>query len=83
MNIELKLDDKEAEVFLIAKTQDVNVTKYSSEAKTEAVRNAIYDCIYEILANVEIQRELEIKKLEVKKWLEAKQAEYCKEKLNS
>lgn len=83
MKIELELDDREAETFLIAKTQDINVTKYSSEAKAETIKNAIYDCIYEILANIEMQRELEAKKLEIQKWLDSKRAGYFKEKLNS
>lgn len=78
MEITLELNEKEAEGFLVARTKDLNVVKYSTEAKTEAVKVALYDCFYEVLGNFEMQREIELKKIQLQKWLQTKQAEYNK-----
>lgn len=76
MKIELELDDKEAEIFLVAKTKDVNVTKYSQEEKEKAVKIALLDVFYEVIGNFEIQRAIEIKKLQMQQWIQDKQKVY-------
>lgn len=78
MKIEIELNEQEAEGFLVARTKDFNVVKYSQEAKEEAVKVALYDCFYEVLGNFEMQREIELKKIQLQKWLQAKQTEYNK-----
>ena len=76
MKIELELDNQEAEAFLVARTKDVNVTKYSDEAKEEAVKIALYDVFFETLGAFEIQRAAELKKLQMQQWIQEKQKIY-------
>jgi hypothetical protein len=76
MKIELELDNQEAEAFLVARTKDVNVTKYSDEAKEQAVKNALYDVFFETLGTFEIQRAVELKKLQMQQWIQEKQKIY-------
>lgn len=76
MKIEMEFDDKEAEAFLVARTKDVNVTKYSDEAKQDAVKVALYDTFYEVLGAFEIQRATEIKKIQMQQWIQEKQKIY-------
>lgn len=76
MKIELELDNQEAEAFLVARTKDVNVTKYSDDAKEEAVKIALYDVFFETLGAFEIQRAAELKKLQMQQWIQEKQKIY-------
>lgn len=76
MKIELELNDQEAEAFIVARTKDVNVTKYSQEAKEQAVKVALYDVFFETLGTFEIQRAVELKKLQMQQWIQEKQKVY-------
>ena len=76
MKIELELNDQEAEAFIVARTKDVNVTKYSQEAKEQAVKVALYDVFFETLGTFEIQRAVELKKLQMQQWIQEKQKIY-------
>ncbi len=72
MKIELELDDKEAKLFLLARTKDGNVEKYSSEAVEEATKQALEGFFYESIANFEIYRATEIKKAQMVEWIKSK-----------
>ena len=80
MEIKIVLEEKDAEKFLVARSKDFNVIKYSEEAKADAVRIALYDTIYETVANFDYMAEMEVKKAQIKSWLENKQREYNKGK---
>lgn len=78
MEINIVLEEKDAEKFLVARSKDFNVVKYSEEAKAKAVQIALYDAVYETVANFDYMAEMEVKKAQIKSWLENKQREYTK-----
>jgi len=73
MKIELELDDREAEAFIVARTKDVNVTKYADAEKEETFRKEVMTSIYEVIADFEIRRAAEIKKAQMLQWIQGKQ----------
>lgn len=73
MKIELELDDREAEAFLVARTKDVNVTKYAEAEKAETFKSEVMTSIYEVIADFEIRRAAEIKKAQMMQWIQGKQ----------
>jgi len=72
MKITLELDDKEVKYFLVARTKDGNVEKYSDEALQKAFEEAMGAFFYETIANFEIYRAAEIKKAQMTEWLKSK-----------
>ena len=72
MKIELELDDKDAELFVVARTKDANVVKYSADALQKAVFDNVRGMFFETIANFEIFRATEIKKAQMQEWFKAK-----------
>lgn len=73
MKIELELEDREAEAFIVARTKDVNVAKYAEAEKAETFKNEVMTSIYEVIADFEIRRAAEIKKAQMMQWIQGKQ----------
>lgn len=73
MKIELEIEDREAEAFLVARTKDVNVSKYADAEKSESFKAEVMTSIYEVIADFEIRRAAEIKKAQMLQWIQGKQ----------
>lgn len=73
MKIEIELDDREAEAFLVARTKDMNVTKYAETEKAESFKKEVYTSILEVIADFEVRRAAEIKKAQMLQWIQGKQ----------
>lgn len=73
MKLEIDLDDREAEAFLLARTKDLNVSKYAEKEKIESVKKEVLTSIYEQIADFEIRRAAEIKKAQMLQWIQGKQ----------
>ena len=72
MQVNLNFEDKEVKLFLVARTKDGNVEKYSDEALQKAFEEALEGFVYETIANFEVYRATEIKKAQMVEWLKSK-----------
>lgn len=73
MKIELELDDREAEAYLVARTKDMNVTKYADAEKADSFKKEVYTAVLEVIADFEVRRAAEIKKAQMLQWIQGKQ----------
>lgn len=73
MKIELEVEDREAEAYLVARTKDVNITKYADAEKAESFKREVYTSVLEVIADLEVRRAAEIKKAQMLQWIQGKQ----------
>lgn len=73
MKIELEVEDREAEAYLVARTKDVNITKYTDAEKAESFKREVYTSVLEVIADLEVRRAAEIKKAQMLQWIQGKQ----------
>lgn len=72
MDINFTLGDDDAKLFLMAITKDSNISKYSDEALSTATVDAVKSAVYQVIANFEVQRAVEIKKAQMSQWVSSK-----------
>ena len=73
MKIELEVEDREAEAYLVARTKDLNITKYTDVEKAESFKREVYTSVLEVIADLEVRRAAEIKKAQMLQWIQGKQ----------